>query len=306
MKRSTRLRRLDPDLQGPIVLDTDAANEIDDQFAIVYALLSDLPLQAIYAAPFHNTRSDGPADGMKQSYAEINTVLDQLEHSAVPSFEGSDVFLSGTDEPVASPAVEDLITRARSSEDPLHVVVIGTPTNVASAILSAPDIIENIVVIWVGGHPHSWVTAADFNLKQDPDATRVLFDSGVPLIQIPAKNVSEHLVTTLPELRQYVRGCGSIGTYLYDLVVKYQRRIDGCDGSIGWGKELWDVATIAYLIEPKWVPTSVVHTPELTTDLTWNHNPDRHFMRVATDVHRNAIFRDLFELLQTNAAAGNR
>jgi len=48
-----------------MVLDTDTYNEVDDQFAVVYALRSPerLRVEALYAAPFHNDRSSGPADG---------------------------------------------------------------------------------------------------------------------------------------------------------------------------------------------------------------------------------------------------
>lgn len=55
------------------VLDTDTYNEIDDQFALVQAMLSPdrISLEAIYAAPFHNRRSTGPGDGMDKSYEEI-------------------------------------------------------------------------------------------------------------------------------------------------------------------------------------------------------------------------------------------
>ena len=44
-----------------VVLDTDAYNEIDDQFAI--------------AAPFHNEKSESYADGMNKSYDEIIKLL---------------------------------------------------------------------------------------------------------------------------------------------------------------------------------------------------------------------------------------
>ena len=41
-----------------MILDTDTYNEIDDQFAVIYAMLSEEPeVEAIYAAPFHNNRS---------------------------------------------------------------------------------------------------------------------------------------------------------------------------------------------------------------------------------------------------------
>ena len=68
---SQRLSMLEPP-KGKVdmVLDTDAYNEIDDQFAISYALFADekLNVKALYAAPFYNERSSGPADGMERSF----------------------------------------------------------------------------------------------------------------------------------------------------------------------------------------------------------------------------------------------
>ena len=53
-----------------VVLDTDAYNEIDDQFAIAYLLkyTERADTKAIYAAPFHNAKSSGAEDGMIKSY----------------------------------------------------------------------------------------------------------------------------------------------------------------------------------------------------------------------------------------------
>ena len=66
-----------------VVLDTDTYNEIDDQFALVQMMLSPerLDVEAIYAAPFHNHRSDGPGHGMDLSYDEILRLLDRLNMS---------------------------------------------------------------------------------------------------------------------------------------------------------------------------------------------------------------------------------
>ena len=51
-----------PTGQIDIVLDTDAYNEIDDQFASAYMLKykNNLNVKGIYAAPFYNSRSSGP------------------------------------------------------------------------------------------------------------------------------------------------------------------------------------------------------------------------------------------------------
>ena len=74
-----------------VVLDTDAFNEIDDQFAISYLIRSTekLNTKAIYAAPFHNANSTGPADGMEKSYEEIKK-LQELLGSNIPTFKGSE------------------------------------------------------------------------------------------------------------------------------------------------------------------------------------------------------------------------
>ena len=70
-----RLRR--PEGKVDVVLDTDTYNEIDDQFALAYLIKSadKLNLKAIYAAPFFNEKSEGPADGMEKSFQEIHHIL---------------------------------------------------------------------------------------------------------------------------------------------------------------------------------------------------------------------------------------
>ncbi len=115
------------------VLDTDTYNEVDDQFALAYALLSaeQIDLQAVYAAPFHNQRSSSPGDGMEKSYEEILRVMDKMQiDRADDVFKGAPSYLSAADRPVASPAAEDLVARA-SGVDPLRQCR-GTPAHYAS------------------------------------------------------------------------------------------------------------------------------------------------------------------------------
>ncbi|MEI9999839.1 MAG: hypothetical protein WDO13_12120 [Verrucomicrobiota bacterium] len=74
------------------------------------------------------------------------------------------------------------------------------PTNVASALLLEPRIAENIVVVWLGGNAPYWPHTREFNLEQDIHASRVLLDSGVPLVFLPCYPVTSHLITTVAEL----------------------------------------------------------------------------------------------------------
>jgi len=294
-----RLERLAPvNRKVRMVLDTDTYNEIDDQFAVVYALLSPerLDVKALYAAPFHNDRSSGPADGMEKSYQEILRLLDRL---GVPPedfvFRGSAAFMADWDHPQPSDAAEHLIqlAMAETQDDPLYVVAIGAVTNVGSAILLEPAIIERIVVVWLGGQPQHWPSASHFNLGQDIQSARVVFDCGVPLVHVPCDSVASQMLTTLDELEHHVRGRSAVGDYLVDIFRDYS------DDHYAWAKEIWDLSAIAWLVNPHWVPSHILPSSVLTDDKTWVVDPSRHSMREALVVWRNPVFRDLFRKIES-------
>ena len=146
-----------PPARVPMVLDTDTANEIDDQFAVVHALLSQdrLQLEAIYATLFLR-QGDSPARGLDESEAEIHRLLDRLgvDGSGRVSTAARIEFLADDIASVDNAASEDLIRRAMAPRDgPLWVVAIGALTNVASALNAAPYIAGRIVIVWLGGQP---------------------------------------------------------------------------------------------------------------------------------------------------------
>ncbi len=282
-----------------MVLDTDTYNEIDDQFAVAYTLLAPekLQLEALYAAPYLNNRSTSAGDGMEKSYEEILRVLDRLgKTGAVDVYKGSPRFLKDSDGPVDSPAARDLIKRAMASRETLYVATVGAPTNVSSAIVMEPKIKDRITVVWLGGRPLHFPTAHEFNLRQDPPASQVLYDSGVPLVMMPTTNITEMLRTTTAELAQFIKGKSKIGDYLYEIFVEYAEEHKR-DLSKPWSKVIWDIAAIAWLIEPKWIETKLVSSPLLADDLRWGATQGRHSIRVATHVDRDAVFADLFARL---------
>jgi purine nucleosidase len=276
-----------------VVLDTDTYNEVDDQFALAYAYLSKekIELEAVYAAPFHNNRSSGPADGMEKSYQEIIRLLNMLGKSPEGfAFRGSERYLGDITKPIGSEAVNDLVKRAMtaSPENPLYVVPVGCITNIASAILTNPEIIQNIVVVWLGGNGLDWPHQREFNLRQDVLAARVVFDSGVPFVVMPCRPVVSHFHTSLPELKLYLEGKNELADYLYNIVKEYS------GGREAYSKVIWDVTAVAWLVNPQWIRTNLVHSPVLTDQVTFSEDKSRHFIRMATELNRDAIFRDMF------------
>ena len=298
---SQRIEQLKPPSQRPVrmILDTDTYNEIDDQFALVYALISpELDVQAVYAAPFHNSRSSGPDDGMQKSYEEILRVLAKLNRDAENfALKGSTHYVTDLEHPEQSPAAIDLIERAKQSspEDPLYVVAVGAITNVSNAILIDPSIIQNIVVVWLGGNGHDWPHQREFNFRQDLKASRVIFDSGVPFVQLPCTPIVTHFTTTVPEMERYVGGRGPIGDYLLEIFKAHRQ------DHFGWSKVLWDMTAVAWLVNSRWLPSDLVHSPIVTDNYTFSFDRSRHFMRAVNFVNRDPIFRDFFSKLEKQA-----
>ena len=312
-------RRLRPPGPRPrVVIDTDAANEIDDQFALAWALLSpaQLDVEAIYAAPFSFAHRralhphapataalfNPPAIGMERSYQEILHVHDLL---GIPSggrvFRGSAGYLPSAGQPLPSEAVDHLVATARTCQEdaPLYVVALGCVTNIASALLLAPDIVEKIVVVWTSGCPsHAPHANNSFNLEQDLPASQWLLDSGVPHVYLPGYHVGAQLRLSLPEVERYVSGRGAMGHYLHHLFTHNPLwPVLGLDGTEPYSWVIWDIINIAWLLNPAWVPSELVRTPWLGADRRWVADPARHLMREAYGVQRDAIFADFLAKL---------
>ena len=278
----------------PMVLDTDTANEIDDQFAVVHALLSQdrLQLEAMYATLFSRA-GNSPADGVAESEAEIHRLLDRLavgDRSRV--FRGADAFLSDDRPIVRNAASDDLIRRAMEPRDGrLWVAAIGALTNVASALNEAPEIAERICIVWLGGQAQHAEDAREFNLYQDPVAARAVFESGAPLVHIPCYGAASHLLTSTAELDAYVRPQGAIGEYLADIFRDHNEQYPGRS------KEVWDLSATGFLIDAAWTPRRSIQRPTLSADMRWVGQPDDAPLAAFAEVHyvkRDPIFHDLF------------
>lgn len=288
----------------PLVLDCDAGNEVDDQFALAWALLHSerLDVQAIYAAPYTNhffpheaddpTEVSDPEEGMHRSYDEIRQVLSLLPVTQTPDvFPGARHYLKDTAQPESNPAVEDLISRARNAQQPLHVVCVAAPTNVATALQLAPDIAQKIHILWLGGHSFDWCDTEEFNLMQDIAASRTLLDSGVALTLIPCRGAASVLATSKPEIHHYLAHTSRIGQYLTEITERLSW--------IGYAerKVIWDIANIGYLLNPEWFTTFYSASPRLNDNLTWSFDPRRHAIRVVKFIKQDALFADLFRTL---------
>ena len=301
MNREQFLKNLDrPKGKIDVVLDTDAYNEIDDQFAIAYMLTypEKLNVKGITAAPFLNEKSTSPADGMEKSYDEILKLLKLAgkEELANIVYKGSLDYLADETTPVDSPAARFMAKLADdySPEKPLYIAAIGAITNVASAFLMNPKMAENCVVVWLGGNAESspWA-ASEFNMMQDISAARVIVGSGVPFVQLPCMGVVDHFATGRWELEHFLVGRGPLCDYLAKNTIEEAERISAWKA---WTRVIWDVTAIAWLIDenrmymldeikPRFMPTY---------EKKYEFDREREEFTYVFHVYRDALFTDLF------------
>ncbi len=292
-----------PEGRIDVILDTDAYNEIDDQFAISYMIrhTEKLNVKGICAAPFFNYKAENPADGMKKSYREILNLLSLAHREDLNPlvFEGSGEYLKDEKTPVLSPAAEFIARQANdySPQNPLYIVAIGAITNVASAILLNPAIAENCVIVWLGGHGiHMDSPGSEFNMVQDIAAARVVFQCGAPLVILPCGGVVDHFATSRYELEHWLQGKNELCDYLCGIVIK---EAESYAAGKPWTRVIWDVTTIGWLLNEggrfmrdKTVP---MYLPEY--DKTYSFNENGRPITYVCEIRRDALFDDLFRQL---------
>ena len=288
------------------VLDTDAYNEIDDQFALAYMIRSSdrINVKAIYAAPFFNSNSTSPADGMEKSYDEILNLLDLMDESDLKNvvFKGSDRYLENEIKHVMSDAASDLAKRAMeySQDNPLYVVAIGAITNVASALLLNPQIKDRIVIVWLGGHSYAWDNTREFNMYQDVAAARVIFESGAPVVQFPCMGVVSAFTLSGDDMRQRLYGKNALCNYL---VMHTEEAVSAyVPNGLAWSRVIWDVTAVSWLTsvvdsKTRFFEYKHVPAPICGYDNKYTFDDSRQKIAYIYYIKRDQLFRDLIDKL---------
>lgn len=300
MKREqvlTRLHmRVPEQAKIALIIDTDAKNEADDQYAIMHHLLSPMiDVKGIVAAHFEQKIS-WKGGSMEQSYQEVVKLLKLAEMEDVPVLHGcAEAMQSKTDQKSAD-GVKFIIEEARKmQENKLYIAVMGAMTDLAAAINAAPDIEEKIVVLWNGGGPYP-EGRPEFNVMQDPDAVRVVLESRAEIWQTH-QDVYSAFEVTLAELSRRVRPCGKIGQYLFEQLLDENDREFNPDFMLRTGENwtLGDNTTAAVLLmnhfRGNWEKRKA---PIIKEDLTYGENPDGKWIRVYQNVDTRMALEDLF------------
>jgi purine nucleosidase len=162
-----------------------------------------------------------------------------------------------------------LIETLMQASEPITLATLGPLTNVAIALIQAPQIIPKIkeIVLMGGATSQGNVTAsAEFNFYVDPHAAHIVFTSGLPLVMI-GLDVT-HKVLTTPERLEQIRAIGSpVGTAAAAMLAHYGAYDVEKYGMLG--SPLHDPCVIAYLIQPELFMGRDLHVAiETTSEVT--------------------------------------
>lgn len=161
--------------------------------------------------------------------------------SGMPGYDFGDDF----GQPLAKTAVEAL-RDAIMAEDEVTLVPTGSYTNIALLFSQYPEVKSHIKqIVAMGGSISggNMTSAAEFNVFTDPDAAKIMYNAGVPIVMVGLDVTLKALLT--PASQEKLLEMGEAGKMLHDLVTHYN------DGDDQDGHPMHDVNTIFYLLHPE-------------------------------------------------------
>ncbi|RLJ59305.1 purine nucleosidase [Litoreibacter meonggei] len=129
---------------------------------------------------------------------------------------------------------------------------LGPLTNIATAFNRAPDIVERVQEIVLMGGAYFQVgnitPAAEFNIYVDPEAAKIVFASGVPIVVMPLDVTHKALTNRarVEAFRNLGNEAGRMVAEWTDFFERFDKEKYGSEGA-----PLHDPCVIAYLLKPE-------------------------------------------------------
>ena len=277
------------DKRLPLLIDSDVANEIDDLYAIALALAAPGRFDLRGFVATHFAASSGP-DSTERSFQLLLQLLRAAGHEEhhVARRGGHPMRYPGV--PSSSPGVDLIIEEAlkASPADPLWIVVLGAATNTASAILTAPEIVPRVRVVFHARCSRLWPErTVQFNVVGDVIAVQTLLESDVPLVWF---DTGTKLTIPYEETARRLSLMCATGRFLHD----YRDRSPHFASP---GKGFFDMGDIAWLIDPSLCTVATVAVPELRRHLAFDHKRTHGQILRVTNIDVPRTWKLFFECL---------
>lgn len=149
---------------------------------------------------------------------------------------------------ISSNAVQFIYEKIKGSEQKVTIAALGPLTNIALLLRAHPEIkskIEEICLMGGGIHTGNRTAAAEFNIYVDPEAAKIVFNSGVDIVMAGLDVTNKAMI--MDDERELLMGKGKISHFVAQLLDFYSiagKRF-GFEGS-----SLHDPCVIGYLLRP--------------------------------------------------------
>ena len=278
----------------PVVVSTDCGVEVDDQWAIAHLALSPtIDLKGIVT---------NHAPGLKAP-AAARVVADLLKSVGVrnppPVVAGSSEPLKPDGKPHDNAGVTLLLAeaRGRTKDDPLTVVMIGSATDVASALLTDPSWADRVILVAMAFD--AWPQGGDlWNVKNDVLAWQIVMRLAGRLVvgdaQVTRRSLAQTPASALASLGDAKPGARHLRMILERWITENPKLAEEASGKPGtW--PIWDEVVVAYLLGM----TSQEERPRpyLKDDRTFDHSKTTGKIVWITDVATERLWEHLAERL---------
>jgi purine nucleosidase len=310
----TGLSSLQPRMR--VIVDNDFSGDPDGLFQLAHLLLSpSVEVRAIIGSHLNANdgfdRSKTQADNAAKNARELIQVMNVVKN--IPVLAGSNTAMANDSTPVKNEAVNTIIREAMRTDTklPLYVVCGAGLTEIASAVLTNPQIAGKLTLIWIGGPeyaelatPPPGYSEVEYNLNIDQAAARAVFNrSALPMWQVP-RNVYRQCLLSYAQLLTRVKPRGKTGTYLSGvletLMGRLQRFINIGETYILGDSPLVLLTALQSSFEPD--PSSsqyvVRQAPRINQAGVYAVNHQGRPIRVYTQLDTQLMFADFFAKLE--------
>ncbi len=283
----------------PVILSTDVGNEIDDQWAITYMLVSPaFDVQGIVSA--HAPSLPDPS-----AHATYEILVDVVEGKLgmathPPLFEGSSLPLADVKSPRTNIGVQFILDTSKrySKENRLVLLTIGAATDVASALLLDPSLADRVQIVAMGFR-NLTEAGKEYNVENDPKAWQVILDSDVPVTIGSGDVCQADLALHYDQAKALIAQHGSVGAWLWqEYQGWYYRSIKPLrvnDFSKPW--IIWDIVVLAY--EKGLTKQKLIPRPRLKDDLTFEQANTGKTVNWITAVDSGVLWPDFISKLDS-------
>jgi purine nucleosidase len=279
-----------------VIFDTDANNEVDDQYALAYLLFSGdhFAVEGVTVNATSDPEGARTFSLVEDHYEEAKRVMQLCGvYDRIPLYTGAQGAFDEIKDQIGAAvfdgheAVDFIIEQAmRERDQKLVLLPVGKLTNIALALLKEPRIAEKVHIVWLGSnypergeHNQNWDIPAmnyvlDVDVPFDMVTVRYGKPSGTSAMMVAKSEVIRRMPGKGPRISEPVTGRHggeffTFGDYAVELYNKY--------GSHMWGdpqgRALFDMAAVAILKNPEWAE-SYEHPAPIFSDGKWAERPD--------------------------------